>query len=66
MNEKDGGMAGSPCLISVPGIVCSKEGIPLVPTGIEIQNNNDFFMFVFKGKLNFCCFYLRPDNPSKG
>lgn len=42
MNEKDGEMAGSSCLISVPGIICSKEGIPLVPTGIEIQNNNDF------------------------
>lgn len=34
MNEKDGEIAGSPCLISVLGIVYSKEGMPLVPAGV--------------------------------
>lgn len=33
MNEKDGEMAGLPCLISVLGTVYSKEGMSLVPAG---------------------------------
>lgn len=31
MNEKDGGVAGSPCLLSTLGAECLQEGISLVP-----------------------------------
>lgn len=58
MNEKDEEMAGSQCLISVLGILYSKEGMPLRQLVHEFRIITLFYV-CFQGKDQFLLFLLK-------